>query len=88
MHFGGFVYLPRFSLNLRLGTNEKNIQTACNNLTNEVASAEDSLDGQAQINDVNPVAGTMNIWLHFGVPSANAAPDVGSGINELLYGEI
>ena len=56
----------------------------CESSALEVASAQQTANGLADVNDGDSAAATVNIWSHFRIPPRHAASEVHTRLDEFL----
>ena len=72
---------------LLLGTDEQNVAALCGEVTNEVVSLLELLNGLLQVDDVDAVSLGEDVLLHLGVPAAGVVTEVDTCFQQLLDGD-
>ena len=71
---------------LLLGAHEQQALAGLAELTHEVVSLLQLLHGLLQVDDVDPVALSVNVGSHLGVPAAGLVAEVYAGLQQSLHG--
>jgi hypothetical protein len=72
-------------LRLPLGSHKQNRFALRGKIANKPASLAEHLEGLLQINNVNPVAFSENIFLHLRIPATRLVAEVNSSLQQLFH---
>jgi hypothetical protein len=79
------LFRNRF-LGLALGTDKQHGTAVARNLTHETAGFAEHLQSLLQIDNVNAVALSEDVFLHLGIPTTRLVTEVNTGLQQLLHG--
>src|SRR5271167_4361026 len=72
-------------LRLPLGAHKQNGLTLRGKIANKPARLAEHLEGFLQVNNVDPVALSENIFLHLRIPSSRLVAEVNSSLQQLFH---
>src|SRR5215813_15444403 len=75
-------------LRLPLGTHEKHRLSSGGQVGHELRRFLEHLERLLQIDDVNPVALTEDVFLHLRIPALRLMPEVNTRFEQLLHGDV
>ena len=75
-------------LGLTLGAHEENDLPFPRQIGNELGGFLEELEGLLQVDNVNPVALPVDVFLHLGVPAPRLVAEVYSRLQEFLHGNV
>ena len=67
---------------LSLGSDKEDVTAGGDGLLDELSSSQESLEGLANVDDVNHVPFAVDIGGHFGIPSRNAMTEMNAGVHQ------
>ena len=88
---GLFVFIGHLAqrlLGLLLGADKQNLAPAGHGVIKKLAGLLQPLQGLLQVNDVDAAAPSEQILAHLGVPAFGAVPEVKSGFEQILDGDV
>ena len=85
VHAAAHGFLGNGLLRLALGAHEQDRLALARKIGNEARRLFEELQGLLQVNDVNPVAFPVDVFLHLGVPAARLVAEVNSSLQELFH---